>query len=204
MGARVTFCMTVLWAKRLNCWKTMPISERRRLSALPARLTDCPSKRTSPSSIVSRPLMQRSIVDLPEPDGPAMTTTSPRSIVRSIPSSTRLSPKLLLTATSSTRRRSAGFPPSLISRSRPYWFDPARGLRFRDDAIDRRPLLRRVLRPPFGAAARSPAPGDAQGGRLRARPRGRRRLQAAQLDDAAHGRRGGARLDRRAQGQGRG
>jgi hypothetical protein len=35
--------------------------------------------------------MQRSMVDFPDPDGPAMTTTSPRSIVRSMPSSTTLS-----------------------------------------------------------------------------------------------------------------
>src|SRR5918999_3863195 len=102
-GAMVRFCMTVLWAKRLNCWKTIPISARIRLTSLPARAIDFPSNRTSPSSMPSSPLMQRSIVDFPEPDGPAMTTTSPRSIVRSIPSKTRLSPKLLRTRSSSTR-----------------------------------------------------------------------------------------------------
>ncbi len=95
--------MTVLWANRLNCWKTIPISARMRLTSLPAFASDAPSKRTSPSSIPSRPLMHRSMVDLPDPDGPAITTTSPRSIVRSMPSSTRLSPKLLRTRSSSTR-----------------------------------------------------------------------------------------------------
>ena len=196
--------MTVLWANRLNCWKTIPISDRSCASALPAPLTGRPSKRTSPSSTVSRPLMQRSIVDLPDPDGPAMTMTSPRPIDRSIPSRTTFSPNALRIARSSTRRLSSLTPASLISRSEPYWFDPAGGLRFCVHAIDRRPLLRRVLRPPVGPPARGAAPRDAQGRRLRARARRRRRLQAAELDDAADRRRGGGRRDRRAQAQGRG
>ena len=65
--------------------------------------------------------MQRSIVDLPEPDGPAITTTSPRSIVRSMPSSTRLSPKLLRTRSSSTRCP----VPALICGAGPYKADGA-------------------------------------------------------------------------------
>src|SRR5829696_9012731 len=56
-----------------------------------------------PESIGSSPLMQRSIVDLPDPEGPATTIASPRSILNSIPSRTRLSPKLLRTEASSTR-----------------------------------------------------------------------------------------------------
>src|SRR5918994_2884381 len=204
IGGRVTFSITVLWAKRLNCWKTIPISERSFAIALPAPSTERPSKRTSPSSTVSRPLMQRNIVDLPEPEGPAMTTTSPRPIDRSIPSRTRFSPKLLRIERSSTRCAPSLTPASLISPSEGYWFDPTSGLRLRVHAIDRGPLFRRVLRAPLGPAARGAAAGDAQGGRLGARARRRRWLQAPELDDAADGDRGGRLHDRRAQAQGRG
>ena len=46
--------------------------------------------------------MQRSSVDLPEPDGPATTIASPRLMDRSMPSRTRLSPKLLRIPLAST------------------------------------------------------------------------------------------------------
>ena len=65
------------------------------------------------------------------------------------------------------------------------------GVRTLRDALDRRPLRRRLHRPahrpPAGGA---PADHD-QGRRLRARARRRRRLQAAELDDAADRDRGG-------------
>ena len=103
------------------------------------------------------------------------------------------------------RRGAAG--PALPVRSSPVHehtaFDPTADYGC-GNAFDRRPLLRRVLRPPDGPPARGAAPRDAQGGRLGARPRRRRRLQAAQLDDAADGHRGGGRGDRRPQAQGRG
>ena len=51
--------------------------------------------------------------------------------------------------------------------------------------LHRRPLRGRLLRPPQRRPARGDAAADAEGGRLRARPRRRRRLQAAELDDAA-------------------
>ena len=41
-----------------------------------------PSMRISPESMVSRRLMVRHMVDLPEPEGPITTTTSPRSTER--------------------------------------------------------------------------------------------------------------------------
>ena len=101
-GARVMFSSTVLCGKRLNCWKTMPMSARMRPIDFERGSTGRPSKRTLPASTGSRPLMHRSIVDLPEPDGPATTTASPGAIARSMSSSTRLSPKLLRTPLSST------------------------------------------------------------------------------------------------------
>ena len=70
---------------------------------LPASEMDVPSKVMSPESIFSSALTQRSIVDLPEPEGPAMTMASPRPTFRSIPSSTRLVPKLFRICFSSTR-----------------------------------------------------------------------------------------------------
>src|SRR3954452_5156455 len=83
-------------------------------------------------------------------------------------------------------------------------FHPVAGVLFAGDAPDRRPLLRRILRPALRAAARGAAAGHAQAGRVRARARRRRRLQAAELDDAADRDRGGRRRGRRAQAQGRG
>src|SRR2546429_6884697 len=41
----------------------------------------------------SRPVMQRRMVDLPEPEGPMMVTASPRRTCTSMPLSTWLSPK---------------------------------------------------------------------------------------------------------------
>ena len=72
----------VLWAKRLNDWKTMPTSLRSRASALPSAGSGWPSKMIVPELIVSSRLIARHSVDLPEPDGPITTTTSPRSTVR--------------------------------------------------------------------------------------------------------------------------
>src|SRR5680860_948347 len=48
-----------------------------------------------PSWIRSNPLMQRSSVLLPAPEGPISTTTSPRWTTRSTPSRTTVSPNLL-------------------------------------------------------------------------------------------------------------
>ncbi|KAG1444891.1 hypothetical protein G6F57_017698 [Rhizopus arrhizus] len=57
-----------------------------------------PSTRTSPTRIVPRcgrssPVMQRKIVDLPDPDGPMMDTACPCLTSTSMPLSTSVSPK---------------------------------------------------------------------------------------------------------------
>ncbi|KAG1386168.1 hypothetical protein G6F60_014576 [Rhizopus arrhizus] len=57
-----------------------------------------PSTRTSPPRIVPRcgrssPVMQRKIVDLPDPDGPMMDTACPCLTSTSMPLSTSVSPK---------------------------------------------------------------------------------------------------------------
>ena len=84
IGPRVTFSRIVLWAKRLKLWKTMPTSARSEARALPSCGSAVPSRVIVPSSMVSRRLIVRHRVDLPDPDGPITTTTSPRVTVRSM------------------------------------------------------------------------------------------------------------------------
>src|SRR5271168_3817942 len=62
--------------------------------------------RISPPSIFSRPLMQRSRVDLPEPEGPMRQTTWCSSTCRFTASSTGWSPKCFFTLQSSIRATS--------------------------------------------------------------------------------------------------
>jgi hypothetical protein len=70
--------------------------------------------RMRPDSNVSRRLIVRHSVDLPEPDGPRTTMTSPRPTVRLMSLSTCRSPKCLLTFSIST----IGWPVGLSSASR--------------------------------------------------------------------------------------
>ena len=59
----------------------MPTSARSRASALPSSGSGWPSTRIVPESIGSSRLIARHSVDLPDPDGPITTTTSPGSTV---------------------------------------------------------------------------------------------------------------------------
>ena len=111
IGATLTFCSTVLWAKRLNDWNTIPTSERSAARPLPEVGSTVPSIRISPSSIVSSRLMVRHRVDLPEPEGPSTTTTSPAATSRSMSLSTCRSPKCFCTPESWTRGRGAASSP---------------------------------------------------------------------------------------------
>ena len=97
IGPSVTFSRIVLWAKRLKDWNTIPTSARSWASSLPSSGSSLPSMVIVPDSIVSRRLMARHRVDLPEPDGPMTTTTSPAPTVRSMSWRTWRSPKCLLT-----------------------------------------------------------------------------------------------------------
>ena len=103
MGPRVTLSRMVLCANRLKDWKTMPTSDRSWASALPSSGRGWPSSRIVPVSMVSRRLIARQSVDLPEPDGPMITTTSPASTDIVMSRSTCSSPKCLFTWRSSTR-----------------------------------------------------------------------------------------------------
>ena len=82
IGPRVTFSRIVRCEKRLNDWKTMPTSARRAARALPSSGSSLPSIVIDPLVIVSSRLIVRHSVDLPDPDGPITTTTSPRLTVR--------------------------------------------------------------------------------------------------------------------------
>ena len=76
-GAMVMFCSTVLWGKRLKCWNTMPIFCRWRLMSTDLSARSTPSKMICPAVGSSSRFSDRSSVDLPEPEGPIMATTSP-------------------------------------------------------------------------------------------------------------------------------
>ncbi len=69
--------------------------------------------RISPSSIVSRRLMVRHSVDLPDPEGPSTTTTSPPAVTwRSMSFRTCRSPKCFCTPPArDTSGRAAGWAP---------------------------------------------------------------------------------------------
>ena len=62
-------------------------------------VTSLPSTKTWPLLADSRPAMMRSVVDLPQPDGPSRTQNVPGSMARSMPSSALVSPHCLETFT---------------------------------------------------------------------------------------------------------
>ena len=62
--------------KRLNDWKTIPIRRRIALRSTLRAVISTPPTTIRPAWIGSSRLMQRSSVDLPEPDAPIRQTTS--------------------------------------------------------------------------------------------------------------------------------
>src|SRR5471032_2262778 len=93
-GAITRFSSTDRCGNRLYCWNTKPTRLRNSMRwASWAKV----STRVSPTRMVPRcgcnnPVMQRRIVDLPEPDGPMIDTAWPRCTSRSMPLSTGLLP----------------------------------------------------------------------------------------------------------------
>ena len=85
MGARVMFRRTVIWGNRLKCWNTMPIFRRQPSISTPGPVRRVPSKRMEPPVGRSSRFRHRRRVDFPEPEGPMITTTSPRRISRETP-----------------------------------------------------------------------------------------------------------------------
>src|SRR3954471_20319858 len=93
LNASVTLPSALRCGYRLNDWNTMPIFWRTRLMSTSARVMSVPSTMTTPLVGSSSRLQQRSSVDLPEPDGPMMKTSSPCATARSMPFSTSRAPK---------------------------------------------------------------------------------------------------------------
>ena len=73
----VQFFSTVRCGNRLKCWKHMPTCRRIRSRPLTLPLSSSPNTSTNPCWCCSSWLMQRIRVDLPEPEGPQITTFSP-------------------------------------------------------------------------------------------------------------------------------
>ena len=71
------FCRTVLCGNSAWVWNTMPRPRSRGSRSLTTR----PSMRISPALGSSKPAIMRSVVVLPQPDGPTSTTNSPSSMV---------------------------------------------------------------------------------------------------------------------------
>lgn len=101
-GPSITFCSVVMCGNRLKCWNTMPVVARNLASVFtsgsfepsPNAKRVSPTRTLPPSGTTSR-LMQRSSVDLPEPDGPISATTPPLATSRLMFLRTSLLPKLL-------------------------------------------------------------------------------------------------------------
>ena len=72
----VTLSSTDMCGKRLKVWNTIPMCRRMRSTSTPSAVISSPPTTMRPASIGSRRLMQRSSVDLPEPDAPMTHTTS--------------------------------------------------------------------------------------------------------------------------------
>ena len=83
----------------------MPTSARSLASSFSSSGSATPSISIVPDSNVSSRLIVRQRVDLPEPEGPMTTTTSPSPIVRSMSLRTCSSPKCLLTLLNTTKGR---------------------------------------------------------------------------------------------------
>ena len=93
-----------MWGKRLKCWNTIPIfwrcSSILSFTILPSALRtfflvmSTPLKTMEPPVGSSIRLRERRKVDLPEPEGPMTTITSPRLISTVTPSRALMAPLL--------------------------------------------------------------------------------------------------------------
>jgi hypothetical protein len=90
----LTLSRTVLLGQRANDWKTIPRfrSAGGTWTSSVFEETTVPASSTSPSVTFSRPAIQRSVVDLPHPDGPRSETSSPSSTPKVSPSIATRSP----------------------------------------------------------------------------------------------------------------
>src|SRR5665647_3374318 len=128
IGASAQFSSTVRCGNRLKCWNTMPTSRRTSSIFLRSLVSSTPSTTILPFWCSSSRLMQRIMVDLPEPDGPHITMRSPPITLRLISRNTWKSPYHLFKPTSSSAtgvlswlgfNRSAEFSAALMTTTSP-------------------------------------------------------------------------------------
>src|SRR5205085_10151178 len=87
-------------------------------------VTSRPPMQTVPEVGASRPAMMRSVVDLPQPEGPSSTQNEPASTSNEMPSSARDSPQCLATF-SSLMADTGAFSPKMTPPYRPCRESPA-------------------------------------------------------------------------------
>ena len=97
IGDRMMFSNTVRCGYRLKPWNTKPTSSRTLFKSVCGSATLIPSTQISPLSMLSSWLTVRMSVDLPLPEGPQTTTTSPCFTSRLTPLMTCRSLKCLCT-----------------------------------------------------------------------------------------------------------
>ena len=82
------FSRTLRCGKRAYDWNTIEI----RRCAGASDVTSRPSIRIRPSDGVSRPAIMRSVVDLPQPEGPSRTTSLPEGVAKEMRSTALAAP----------------------------------------------------------------------------------------------------------------
>src|SRR4051794_3153417 len=97
----------------------MPTLRRSAFRCTSSSRSCAPATEMEPSVMVSRPLMQRSRVDLPEPLLPIIAMTSPAFTSRLMPFSTSVVPKLLRTSVISMSDIELPFQDLAAFRQRP-------------------------------------------------------------------------------------
>src|SRR3954452_11699863 len=118
IGASVRFSKTVRCGNRLKCWNTMPTSRRTSSIFFRSLASSVPSTMMRPCWCSSRRLMQRIMVDLPDPDGPQITMRSLLVTRRLMSRSTWKSPYHLCTPIRSTATsvlRGVGLRPGIAA-----------------------------------------------------------------------------------------
>src|SRR6476469_10537879 len=78
-------------------------------SAAERKVTSLPPIRTSPEVALSTPAIRRSVVVLPQPEGPSSVTSVPGSMVNEISLTARTAPYCFTTERNSTEARAAWF-----------------------------------------------------------------------------------------------
>src|SRR6185369_2924615 len=103
-----------MWGQIAYDWKTMPISRRSGATKRPAAgsLTTRSPMTMRPASFCSRPAIMRSVVVLPQPDGPSSVSSRPSATSRETASTAHTVPNRLLTPSTLTPGIAAPIAPA--------------------------------------------------------------------------------------------